>query len=89
MGSQASDEKVGLINYVLISLGIIRRGIPFLQSFDPALPCVIVASIWQVIGFYMIILLTGLQSIPPSFYESAAIDGANAWMRFRASPCPC
>lgn len=76
------NEKVGLINYVLISLGIIHRGIPYLQSFTLALPCVIVASIWQVIGFYMIILLTGLQSIPPNLYESAAIDGAGAWMRF-------
>jgi multiple sugar transport system permease protein len=76
------NEKVGLINYVLISLGIIHRGIPFLQSFSLALPCVIVASIWQVIGFYMIILLTGLQSVPSNLYESAAIDGAGAWMRF-------
>ena len=51
------NETVGLINYVLISLGIINKGIPFLQSFTFALPSVIVASIWQVIGFYMIILL--------------------------------
>lgn len=76
------NEKVGLFNYVLISLGIIDKGIPFLQSFDLALPCIIVASVWQVVGFYMIILLTGLQNIPPSLYESAAIDGASAWMRF-------
>lgn len=82
------NEKVGLINYALLSLGIIRRGIPFLQSFSLALPCVIVASIWQVIGFYMIILLTGLQSIPPSLYESAAIDGAGAWTRFRRITLP-
>jgi multiple sugar transport system permease protein len=82
------NEKVGLINYVLISLGLIRRGIPFLQSFNLALPCVIVAAIWQVIGFYMIILLGGLQNIPPSLYESAAIDGASAWMRFRRITLP-
>ena len=82
------NEKVGLINYVLISLGIIHRGIPFLQSFDLALPCVIIASIWQVIGFYMILLLTGLQNIPPSLYESAAIDGASAWLRFRRITLP-
>jgi ABC-type sugar transport system permease subunit len=82
------NEKVGLINYVLISFGIIDDGIPFLESFDLALPCVIVASIWQVIGFYMIILLTGLQNIPPSLYESAAIDGATAWMRFQRITLP-
>ena len=82
------NEKVGLINYVLISLGIIDQGIPFLESFDYALPAVMVASIWQVIGFYMIILLTGLQSIPPSLYDAAAIDGANAVQRFRRITLP-
>src|SRR5918996_2231454 len=56
------DENVGLINYVLISLGLIDEGIAFLQSFDYALPAVILASLWQVIGFYMIILLAGLQN---------------------------
>jgi ABC-type sugar transport system permease subunit len=76
------NEKVGLINYILISLGLIETGIPFLESFDYALMAVIVASIWQVVGFYMIILLTGLQSIPPSLYEAAAIDGASALQRF-------
>ncbi len=45
-------------------------------------PSVIVANIWQMLGFYMIILLTGLQNIPPSLYEAAAIDGANARRRF-------
>ena len=82
------NETVGLINYVLLSLGIVEKGIPFLESFEFALPSVIVVSIWQVIGFYMIILLTGLQNIPPSLYESAAIDGANAWQRFRRITLP-
>jgi ABC-type sugar transport system permease subunit len=76
------NEKVGLFNYVLLSLGLIDKGIPFLGSFNLALPCVIVASIWQVIGFYMIIILSGLQNIDPALYEVAAVDGANAWMRF-------
>lgn len=82
------NEKVGLFNYVLMSLGIVEQGIPFLESISLALPAVIVASIWQVLGFYMIILLTGLQNIQPSLYEAAAIDGANAWMRFRRITLP-
>jgi ABC-type sugar transport system permease subunit len=82
------NEKVGLINYVLISLGLVNEGIPFLESFNLALPSVIVTSIWQVIGFYMIILLTGLQDIPPSLYEAAAIDGATAWQRFHRVTLP-
>ena len=82
------NENVGLINYILISLGVIDRCIPFLQSFDYALPAVIVASIWQVIGFYMIILLTGLQSIPPNLYEAASIDGASPMQTFRRITLP-
>ena len=82
------NENVGLINYMLISLGVIDRGVPFLQSFDLALPAVIVASIWQVIGFYMIILLTGLQSIPPNLYEAASIDGASPIQTFRRITLP-
>ena len=82
------NENVGLINYVLMSLGIIDKGIPFLESFALALPSVIVASIWQVLGFFMIILLTGLQNIPQSLYEAAAIDGAGASRRFMRITLP-
>jgi ABC-type sugar transport system permease subunit len=76
------DERVGLINYALRSAGLIQHPIGFLQSFDLALPSVIAAEIWQVLGFYMIILLTGLQSIPKHLYEAARIDGAPAYARF-------
>jgi ABC-type sugar transport system permease subunit len=82
------NENVGLFNYILMSLGILDKGIPFLESFEFALPSVIVASIWHIIGFYMIILLTGLQNIPLNLYEAATIDGANAWMRFRRITLP-
>jgi ABC-type sugar transport system permease subunit len=70
------DERGGIINYALRTSGLIAEPIPFLQSFEWALPSVIVAEVWQVLGFYMIILLTGLQSIPQHLYEAAAIDGA-------------
>jgi ABC-type sugar transport system permease subunit len=76
------DEKVGLLNYALLSLGVVRRGIPFLESFEWAMPAVIVAAIWQIVGFFMVILLAGLQSIPRELYEAAAIDGALPRQRF-------
>lgn len=76
------DEKVGLINYLLIRAGVVDRGIPFLDSPDWALPAVIVAAIWQIVGFFMVILLAGLQSIPRELHEAAAIDGAGAGRRF-------
>jgi ABC-type sugar transport system permease subunit len=76
------DEKVGLINYLLRAAGIIDEPIAFLETFSTALPAVMVAAIWQIIGFFMIILLTGLQSIPQHLYEAASVDGANRWRQF-------
>jgi ABC-type sugar transport system permease subunit len=76
------DERVGLINYVARVLDLTDKPIPFLNSFAWALPSVIAANIWQMLGFYMIILLTGLQNIPGNLYEAAEIDGANAFRRF-------
>jgi multiple sugar transport system permease protein len=76
------DEKVGLINFVLRSLGIIDAPLPFLQSFELVLPSVLLANVWQILGFYMIILLAGLQNIPQNLYEAASIDGANGRQQF-------
>ena len=76
------DERGGIINFVLRGSGLINKPIGFLQDFSWALPSVIVAEVWQMLGFYMIILLTGLQSIPQNLYEAARIDGAPAFARF-------
>ena len=76
------DERGGIINFALRESGLIAKPIPFLQSFEWALPSVIVAEVWQVLGFYMIIILTGLQSIPQHLYEAASIDGAPRWAQF-------
>jgi ABC-type sugar transport system permease subunit len=76
------NERGGLINYVLRQLGIIHQPIAFLDSFAWALPSTIVANTWQVLGFFMIVLLSGLQNIPPHLYEAARVDGAPARARF-------
>jgi ABC-type sugar transport system permease subunit len=76
------DGKVGLFNYALRSAGLIDQPIPFLETFQTAMPAVIAAAVWQILGFFMIILLTGLQSIPQHLYEAAAIDGASRWRQF-------
>ncbi len=76
------DAKVGLFNYLLRASGLIDQPIAFLEAFSTAMPAVIAAAIWQIVGFFMIILLTGLQSIPPHLYEAAAIDGAPRWAQF-------
>ncbi len=76
------NEHGGLINYVLRQLGVIHQPIAFLDSFAWALPSTIVANTWQVLGFFMIVLLSGLQNIPPHLYEAARVDGAPACARF-------
>jgi ABC-type sugar transport system permease subunit len=76
------DERVGLINYTLRAAGILDEPIAFLETYATALPSVIAAAIWQIVGFFMIILLTGLQSIPPNLYEAASIDGASRVSQF-------
>lgn len=76
------DERGGFINYVLRMAGLVDEPVKFLQSFDLALPSVILAEFWQVLGFYMIILLTGLQSIPQHLYEAARVDGVPPLARF-------
>ena len=82
------DERGGFFNYVLRSSGIVDQPVKFLQSFDWALPCVILADFWQVLGFYMIILLTGPQSIPQHL-RGARVDGVPARRVSGALPCRC
>ena len=82
------DERVGLFNYLARALHLVSTPIPFLTSFDWALTSVIAANIWQMLGFYMIVLLAGLQNIPGNLYEAARIDGANAGRRFQRITLP-
>lgn len=71
----------GLFNQVLQGLGITQQGIPWLTSPALALPSVMVVTIWKGLGYYMVIYLAGLQSIPADLYEAAAIDGSSGWRR--------
>ncbi|HEV8617830.1 MAG TPA: sugar ABC transporter permease [Methylomirabilota bacterium] len=82
------DEKVGLINYVLLSTGLTTKRIAFLDSYEWAMPSVVVAAVWQIVGFFVVILLAGLQNIPPNLQEAAALDGASSTQRFRHITLP-
>jgi ABC-type sugar transport system permease subunit len=53
------------------------------------MPAVIVVGTWREMGYYMLIFLAGLQTVPNHLYEAARIDGAGAWQRFRAVTWPC
>lgn len=73
----------GVLNYLLLSLGIIGERIFWLSDPAVALYAVIIANIWLGIPFNMILLSVGLANIPRDIYEAAEIDGAGAFQRFR------
>lgn len=73
-------QENGLLNGILVSLGYDK--VPFLVDATWAQFWVIIISVWAFMGFYTLILLAGLQSIPSDLYEAAAIDGASAWGSF-------
>jgi multiple sugar transport system permease protein len=70
----------GIVNAVLHAVGI--DPVNWLTSPTWSLASVIIANIWIGVPFNLVVLYSGLQSIPTSLYEAAALDGANAWQRF-------
>lgn len=72
----------GVVNTILVNLHLIRKPLDFLVSSTLAMPSVIGINIWIGIPFNMILLTTGLSNISESYYEAAAVDGANVIQRF-------
>ena len=72
----------GLINSILIKLGILSTGYNFLGNSASAKIVIILALIWRWTGYNMVFYLAGLQNIEYSVYEAAKIDGANGWKTF-------
>jgi multiple sugar transport system permease protein len=78
------DPQFSIISYVFVDrLGIGDKYFDFLGSAWPARWSLIAANIWRGIPFVAISLLAGLQTISPSLYEAALLDGSTAWQRFR------
>ena len=77
------DSQDSVISWILIEMGLRETTIDFLGDPNNARASVIAANIWRGIPFVAITLLAGLQTISPSLYEAATIDGASEWQRFR------
>lgn len=73
---------VGILNYILKSFGIISQNIDWLTSPNTALFAIVCANVWIGIPFNMILISTGLTTIPKDLYESASIDGAGKLQMF-------
>ncbi len=82
------DGQSGLVNRVLLNLGLIDQGIPFLGQTNTVWWCVSAIVTWRELPFVVIVLLAGLQAIPHDQYEAAAIDGAGGARSLRHVTLP-
>jgi multiple sugar transport system permease protein len=77
----------GPVNEVLRWIGVDSPP-GWTTSADWSMPAVIIVGTWRDMGYYMLLFLAGLQTIPGQLYEAAKVDGASAWQRFRAVTLP-
>lgn len=82
------SNEVGPLSDLLATLGLVDEPVNWLGTPDGALWSTVLMVIWRFAGFYMIILLTGLQAIPDQVYEAARIDGAGWWRTFTGITVP-
>jgi sn-glycerol 3-phosphate transport system permease protein len=80
------EPNQGLLNFMLKTLGLPTS--QWLQSSNTALLSIIIVSVWQGIGYYTLIIVAALQSIPPTIYEAAALDNASKFKVFTKITLP-
>jgi multiple sugar transport system permease protein len=85
---QVYDPDAGILNVLLLKLGIIHEHINWLSNFEYVIPAVILAGVWGEIPKAAVFLFAGLQSIPNDLYEAARIDGAGTWKEFSRITLP-
>ncbi len=80
------DPSTGIMTWLTSFLHLAQPGV--LNNPTTALPAVAIMTVWSGLGFYFVILLAGMQAVPAELYESAALDGAGAWQKFRHITLP-
>lgn len=88
MWSWMYNDVYGVLNDLLLRLGLIAAPVAWLAEPGLAMAAVIVTDVWKATPFMALILLAGLQSIPGELYEAARVDGAGALARFRTITLP-
>lgn len=78
----------GVLNTVLAAVGLDHLVAAFMSTHMSALVCIIIVGIWSSLGYYMMIYISALQSVPQELYEAAIVDGASAWSKFRYITLP-
>jgi multiple sugar transport system permease protein len=82
------NAQFGIINDVLLRLGVLSEGHAWLGDATFAMPALVLANVWRGFPFIMIVALAGLQAIPIEQYEAAAVDGATSVQQFRYVTLP-
>jgi multiple sugar transport system permease protein len=82
------NDEFGLLNVLLMQSGISKAPLSFLSSPFYSSVAIIACEVWKTTPFMAILLLAGLQLIPNELYESALVDGAGVWQRFRYVTLP-
>jgi len=82
------DPQFSIVSWALIQAGVINHYIDFLGEPWHARWALVAANVWRGVPFVTITLLAGLQTISPSLYEAATLDGATPWQRFRFVTLP-
>jgi multiple sugar transport system permease protein len=82
------DSQFSILSWALVKMGLINQYIDFLGQPWHARFATIAANIWRGVPFVAICLLAGLQTISPSYYEAASLDGASDWQKFRYVTLP-
>src|SRR5262249_52769677 len=75
------EPNFGVLNEFLRSIGLGKLAQLWLADRRTVLPSIMLVSVWQSLGFYLVIYFAALQNIPVELYDAAAIDGANAWQK--------
>jgi multiple sugar transport system permease protein len=77
------NASVGVINHLLLSMGLLAQRVSFLGSPATAMPAVVILNSWRWVPLVTVVLLAALQTVPDELYEAAIVDGASPWARFR------
>lgn len=82
------NDMYGVLNDILMKMGIIKEYLPWLAVPNLAKAAVIIANLWKGFAISAMFYLAALQTVPREFYEAASIDGANLWQRFTKITIP-
>lgn len=81
-------QAISPLNYLITEIGLSSKPVAFLGDPDIAIWSLVAVNVWKYFPFYMIMILGGLQSIPPDLYDAAHVDGAGRLQRFRFVTLP-